>query len=79
MSRLITMYQRIHDAIHAKSGQEGPLKLQYMRTEHESVMGWVRARSPRLSLHGRPCLSAVSFICQRDGARLSHAWIYTST
>jgi len=39
--RLITLYQTLHDAIHAKSGQEGPLKLQYIRTEQESVMGWI--------------------------------------
>lgn len=38
----MTLYQILHDAIHAKSGQEGPLKLQYIRTERESVMGWVR-------------------------------------
>jgi hypothetical protein len=41
---LITLHQVIHDAIHAKSGQEAALKLQYIRTEHESVMGWVRLR-----------------------------------
>ncbi len=40
--RLITLYQTLHDAIHAKSGQESTLKLQYIRTERESVMGWVR-------------------------------------
>jgi hypothetical protein len=39
--RLITMYQVVYDAIHAKSGQSGPLKLQYIRTEKEIVMGWV--------------------------------------
>ncbi|KNZ73044.1 Vacuolar fusion protein MON1 [Termitomyces sp. J132] len=39
--RLITLYQILHDAIHAKSGQEGTLKLQYIRTEKESVMGWI--------------------------------------
>lgn len=39
--RLITLYQTIHDAIHAKSGQEAPLKLQYLRTETECVMGWI--------------------------------------
>jgi len=39
--RLITLYQTLHDAIHAKSGQEGPLKLQYIKTERESVMGWI--------------------------------------
>ncbi|KAI0074029.1 DUF254-domain-containing protein [Panus rudis PR-1116 ss-1] len=39
--RLITLYQTLHDAIHAKSGQEGTLKLQYIRTERESVMGWI--------------------------------------
>ncbi|KAF5338985.1 hypothetical protein D9611_008733 [Ephemerocybe angulata] len=39
--RLITLYQTIHDAIHAKSGQESTLKLQYIRTETECVMGWI--------------------------------------
>ncbi|KAI0781961.1 trafficking protein Mon1-domain-containing protein [Abortiporus biennis] len=39
--RLITLYQMLHDAIHAKSGQESTLKLQYIRTERESVMGWI--------------------------------------
>lgn len=43
---LITLYQTLFDAIHAKSGQERTLKLQYIRTSQESVMGWVRA--PRL-------------------------------
>lgn len=42
--RIITMYQIIHDAIHAKSGQEDPLKLQYILTDRESVMGWVSAK-----------------------------------
>lgn len=41
MSRVVTLYQMVHDAIHAKSGQEGPLKLQYIRTEKVCVMGWV--------------------------------------
>ncbi|KAF9568812.1 DUF254-domain-containing protein [Agrocybe pediades] len=39
--RLTTLYQTLHDAIHAKSGQEAGLKLQYIRTESESVMGWI--------------------------------------
>jgi vacuolar fusion protein MON1 len=39
--RVVTLYQTVHDAIHAKSGQSGGLKLQYIRTEKESVMGWV--------------------------------------
>jgi len=39
--RLITLYQILHDAIHAKSGQAGPLRLQYIRTEKEAVLGWV--------------------------------------
>lgn len=53
--RLITLYQTLYDAIHAKSGQESTLKLQYIRTERESVMGWITqpfelymALSPRL-------------------------------
>jgi hypothetical protein len=43
--RIITLYQIIHDAIHGKSGQDGTLKLQYIRTDKESVMGWVRFSS----------------------------------
>jgi hypothetical protein len=39
--RLITIYQTLHDGVHAKSGQDLPLKLQYIRTEKEAVMGWV--------------------------------------
>ncbi|KAI0345875.1 DUF254-domain-containing protein [Trametopsis cervina] len=39
--RLITLYQTVHDAIHAKSGQESTLKLQYIRTGKESVLGWI--------------------------------------
>jgi hypothetical protein len=39
--RLITLYQTMHDSIHVKSGQDLPLKLQYIRTEKEAVMGWV--------------------------------------
>ncbi|TFY66718.1 hypothetical protein EVG20_g4361 [Dentipellis fragilis] len=39
--RLMTLYQTLHDAIHAKSGQDLPLKLQYIRTERESIMGWI--------------------------------------
>lgn len=48
--RIITMYQVVYDAIHAKSGQSGPLKLQCIRTEKEIVMGWVSraARAPEL-------------------------------
>ncbi|RDX42616.1 DUF254-domain-containing protein [Lentinus brumalis] len=53
--RLITLYQTIFDAIHAKSGQERTLKLQYLRTSQECVMGWITqpfelyvALSPRL-------------------------------
>ncbi|TFY67857.1 hypothetical protein EVJ58_g1367 [Rhodofomes roseus] len=39
--RLITLYQTLYDHIHAKSGQGSTLKLQYIRTEKESVMGWI--------------------------------------
>ncbi|KAI5123167.1 hypothetical protein M0805_000869 [Coniferiporia weirii] len=39
--RLITLYQCLHDAIHGRSGQKETLKLQYIRTERESVMGWI--------------------------------------
>ncbi|KAH8998584.1 vacuolar fusion protein MON1 [Lactarius akahatsu] len=39
--RLVTLYQTLHDGIHAKSGQDLPLKLQYIRTEKEAVMGWI--------------------------------------
>ncbi|KAG1772371.1 DUF254-domain-containing protein [Suillus occidentalis] len=39
--RIVTLYQTVHDAIHAKSGQTGNLKLQYIRTEKEIVLGWI--------------------------------------
>ncbi len=39
--RITTLYQILYDSIHAKSGQEAGLKLQYIRTDTESVMGWV--------------------------------------
>ncbi|KAH9936335.1 trafficking protein Mon1-domain-containing protein [Fomitopsis serialis] len=39
--RLITLYEALYDHIHAKSGQGSTLKLQYIRTEKESVMGWI--------------------------------------
>ena len=41
LARITTLYQTLHDSIHAKSGQESGLKLQYIRTDTESVMGWV--------------------------------------
>ncbi|EJC99059.1 DUF254-domain-containing protein, partial [Fomitiporia mediterranea MF3/22] len=39
--RLITLYQILHDNIHGKSGQKETLKLQYVKTARESVMGWI--------------------------------------
>ncbi|KAF8339621.1 trafficking protein Mon1-domain-containing protein [Cantharellus anzutake] len=40
--RLITLYQKVHDALWARSGQaHGLLKLQLLRTNKEVVMGWV--------------------------------------
>ena len=39
--RLFGLYRLVWDAIHAKSGQECTLKLQYVRTEKVCVMGWV--------------------------------------
>ncbi|KAL0069868.1 Vacuolar fusion protein mon1 [Marasmius tenuissimus] len=39
--RITTLYQVLHDAVHAKSGQEDTLKLQFIRTEKECVMGWI--------------------------------------
>jgi hypothetical protein len=38
----VTLYQILHDSIHGKSGQQAGLKLQYIRTGDESVMGWVK-------------------------------------
>jgi len=53
--RLLTLYHILYDNIHGKSGQDTPLKLQYIRTEHEGVLGWITqpfelyiAVSPRL-------------------------------
>jgi hypothetical protein len=40
--RLVTLYQHLYDAIHARSGQANPLKLIHVRTPHETCLGWVR-------------------------------------
>ncbi|WWC59421.1 uncharacterized protein I303_101977 [Kwoniella dejecticola CBS 10117] len=39
--RLITMYQKLHDVVHARSGQNQTYKLVYMRTEHEACLAWL--------------------------------------
>jgi hypothetical protein len=41
VERLISLYQLAYDAMHAKSGQAAPLKLHFIRTEYESILGWV--------------------------------------
>nr|KIR50057.1 vacuolar fusion protein MON1 [Cryptococcus bacillisporus CA1280] len=38
--RLVTTYQKLHDAVHAKSGQASALKLIYISTEHEACLVW---------------------------------------
>jgi hypothetical protein len=40
-TRLVTLYHRLHDTVHARSGQSAPLKLVYIRTEHEACVAWV--------------------------------------
>ncbi|KAG2359191.1 hypothetical protein BDR07DRAFT_1378860 [Suillus spraguei] len=45
-TRIVTLYQIVHDAIHSKSGQTGSLKLQYIRTEKEIVMAWLQMTQP---------------------------------
>ncbi|KAG8977517.1 Vacuolar fusion protein mon1 [Tulasnella sp. 425] len=40
--RLITLYQIVHDAFHARSGQPGgPLKLYSVKPEEECILGWI--------------------------------------
>ncbi|TXT10597.1 hypothetical protein VHUM_02102 [Vanrija humicola] len=39
--RLVTLYARVQDALYARSGQSVPLKLVYMATAHEAVLGWL--------------------------------------
>ena len=38
---LIVLYQRLHDTVHARSGQSSPLKLVYTKTDHEACLAWV--------------------------------------
>ena len=46
---LITLYQVVHDALHARSGQvQGPLKLQCIKTDKEMIMGWASHPHPHL-------------------------------
>ncbi|ORX34517.1 vacuolar fusion protein MON1 [Kockovaella imperatae] len=54
--RLITLYQHLHDSLHAKAGQAEPLRLVYVKTQHEACLGWMTkpfelymAVSPHLS------------------------------
>lgn len=76
--RLVTLYQTLHDGIHAKSGQSEPLKLQYLRTEKECVMGWITqpfemyvALSPRLPKSAVVgAANAVSRWVKKEEARL---------
>ncbi|BGP20036.1 hypothetical protein JCM10213_000582 [Rhodosporidiobolus nylandii] len=44
--RLITLYQTVHEALHprpvaAGSAAKPPAQVQYVRTEHEAVLGWI--------------------------------------
>lgn len=39
--RVIISYQRLHDSVHARSGQLLPLKLVYVRSRHEACLAWV--------------------------------------
>ncbi|RXK37418.1 vacuolar fusion protein MON1 [Tremella mesenterica] len=38
--RIITTYQCLHDAVHARSGQSTPLKLVYTRSDQEACLAW---------------------------------------
>lgn len=47
MFRLITLYQHLSDVLHPRPAQSGtparkPVQVQYLRTEQEAVLGWVR-------------------------------------
>ncbi|GJN94002.1 hypothetical protein Rhopal_007065-T1 [Rhodotorula paludigena] len=51
--RLITLYQHLHDVLHPRSAAAGtayrpPAQVQYLRTEHEAVLGWV---TPQFELY----------------------------
>lgn len=48
--RLITTYQKIYDAIHARSGQAVPVKQIYIKTDTESCLGWVSNIPTRISV-----------------------------
>ena len=47
---LLALYQNLHDKVHARSGQSAPLRLVYIRTEHEAVLAWVSLHPPLLSI-----------------------------
>ncbi|GAA6055254.1 hypothetical protein JCM3770_001509 [Rhodotorula araucariae] len=51
--RLIALYQHLHDALHPRPAAAGsafrpPAQVQYLRTEHEAVLGWV---TPQFELY----------------------------
>ncbi|GAA5866444.1 hypothetical protein JCM8547_000627 [Rhodosporidiobolus lusitaniae] len=81
--RLVTLYQTVHEALHPRPAQAGsaakpPAMVQYVRTEHEAVLGWI---TPAFELYvcTTPLLPhsavvsaarAVSKWVQKDEARL---------
>ncbi|ODN75472.1 hypothetical protein L202_06607 [Cryptococcus amylolentus CBS 6039] len=38
--RLVTMYQTLHDTIHSRSGQDMPVKLVCIQSDHEKCLAW---------------------------------------
>ncbi|GAA5939966.1 hypothetical protein JCM1841_000904 [Sporobolomyces salmonicolor] len=47
--RLVTLYQTVYESLHSRPAQSGsgarnPAQVQYVRTEHEAVLGWVTAQ-----------------------------------
>lgn len=57
---VLTLYQQLYDSIHAKSGQSSPLKLVYVKTDHEACLAWVSSLPSELR-------------CSNSGGQVSRA------
>ncbi|SCV72231.1 BQ2448_4925 [Microbotryum intermedium] len=76
LRRLITLYQRLYDALHVRPAYAGgvnrpPAKLMYLRTEYEAVLGWTTS-SFELYLAVSPLLPKTASV---SAARAVIKWV----